>query len=102
VNDEMVIDLSNISYVRKPEEGIGARGAGANFGRVNPEMDLYGLHVPGGGRPTVSVGGFMQGGGYGFTSLLFGMNCDSVMGGADGVGGRSNRDGQRRRARRPF
>jgi FAD/FMN-containing dehydrogenase len=81
VNDEMVIDLSNISYVRiDPKKESALVGTGANFGRVNHELDLYGLHVPGGGCPTVCVGGFMQGGGYGFTSLLFGMNCDSVMG----------------------
>jgi FAD/FMN-containing dehydrogenase len=81
VNDEMVIDFSNISYVRvDPKKESALVGAGANFGRVNPEMDLYGLHVPSGGCPTVCVGGFMQGGGYGFTSLVFGMNCDSVTG----------------------
>lgn len=39
-----------------------------------------GLRVPGGGCPTVCVGGFIEGRGYGFTSLLFGMNCDSAMG----------------------
>jgi hypothetical protein len=34
--------------------------------------------VPGGGCPTVGVAGYMQGGGYGFTSREFGMNCDRV------------------------
>ena len=81
VNDEMVIDFSNISYVRvEPKNESALVGAGANFGHINSEMDLYELHVPGGGCPTVCVGGFMQGGGYGFTSLMFGMNCDSVTG----------------------
>jgi FAD/FMN-containing dehydrogenase len=81
VNDEMVIDFSNISYVRvEPKNESALVGAGSNFGHVNSEMDLYGLHVPGGGCPTVCVGGFMQGGGYGFTSLMLGMNCDSVTG----------------------
>ncbi|MFN2419336.1 MAG: FAD-binding oxidoreductase, partial [Candidatus Limnocylindria bacterium] len=46
---------------------------------INSTLDLYGLHVPGGGCPTVGVAGYMQGGGYGFTSREFGMNCDNVV-----------------------
>jgi len=37
------------------------------------------VHTPGGGCPDVCVGGYMQGGGYGFTSREFGMNCDNVV-----------------------
>ena len=48
--------------------------------QVYAALDLYGLHVPGGGCETVGVAGYMQGGGYGFTSLMFGMNCDHVVG----------------------
>ena len=81
VNDEMVIDVSGIHYVRVDPAGeTAAVGAGANFGQVNAELDLFGLHLPGGGCETVCVGGYMQGGGYGFTSLLFGLNCDNVTG----------------------
>jgi len=81
VNDEMVIDVSGIAYVRVDARNQTALvGAGANFALVNANLDLYGLHVPGGGCDTVGVAGYMQGGGYGFTSQMFGMNCDQVIG----------------------
>ncbi len=81
VNDHMVIDVSGINYVRvDPDARIAWVGAGANFAQINAALELYGLHMPGGGCETVGVAGYMQGGGYGFTSLMFGMNCDHVLG----------------------
>ena len=81
VNDDMVIDVSAINYVRVNPSGRTAYiGAGANFAQVNAALELCGFHIPGGGCETVCVGGYMQGGGYGFTSLLFGLNCDQVAG----------------------
>jgi FAD/FMN-containing dehydrogenase len=81
VSDEMVLDVSGISYVRIDRtKHVAAIGAGTDFGRVNAELDLCGLHLPGGGCETVCVAGYMQGGGYSFTSLMFGMNCDQVRG----------------------
>jgi FAD/FMN-containing dehydrogenase len=81
VNDHMVIDVSGINYVRvDPDARVAWVGAGANFAQINAELELYGLHMPGGGCETVGVAGYMQGGGYGFTSLMFGMNCDQVLG----------------------
>jgi FAD/FMN-containing dehydrogenase len=81
VNDHMVIDVSGINYVRvDPDARIAWVGAGANFAQINAELEVYGLHMPGGGCETVGVAGYMQGGGYGFTSLMFGMNCDQVLG----------------------
>ena len=81
VNDDMVIDVSGINYVRvDPDQRIAWVGAGANFAQINAALELYGLHMPGGGCETVCAAGFMQGGGYGFTSLMFGMNCDQVSG----------------------
>jgi len=81
VNDDMVIDVSALNYVRvDPDARIAWAGAGANFAHVNATLDLYGLHLPGGGCDTVCVAGYMQGGGYGFTSQMFGMNCDQVRG----------------------
>ena len=78
-NDEMIIDMSGICHVLVDPEARTARiGSGANFGQIDAMLDFYGLHVPGGGCPSVAVGGYMQGGGYGFTSLLYGMNCDKV------------------------
>ena len=81
VNDEMVIDVSGINYVRvDPDACIAWVGSGANFAQINATLELYGLHMPGGGCETVCAAGYMQGGGYGFTSLMFGMNCDQVLG----------------------
>lgn len=81
MNDEMVIDVSGINYVRvDPAAQVAWVGSGANFAQVNAALELYGLHVPGGGCETVGVAGYMQGGGYGFTSLMLGMNCDQVRG----------------------
>jgi FAD/FMN-containing dehydrogenase len=80
VNDEMVIDISRINYViveRNKKEAV--VGAGTTFGRLNAILESNGVHVPGGGCDDVAVAGFMQGGGYGFTSMIFGMNCDSVV-----------------------
>ncbi len=79
VNDQIVIDMSGIDHVLIDRGARVARvGAGANFRKLNLMLDAAGLHVPGGGCETVCVAGYMQGGGYGFTSRLFGMNCDKA------------------------
>lgn len=53
--------------------------AGTLFGKLNAVLDPYGLHVPGGGCPDVGVGGYMQGGGYGWTCRMFGIHSDNVL-----------------------
>ena len=78
-NDQIVIDTSRISHVLIDRDKRRARvGPGTNFRKFNLMLNEAGLHVPGGGCETVCVAGFMMGGGYGFTSRLFGMNCDKV------------------------
>ncbi len=80
LSDGMVLDVSGINGIGIDPVAATARiGAGAQFGAINSTLDLYGLHVPGGGCPTVGIAGYMQGGGYGFTSREFGMNCDNVI-----------------------
>ena len=80
LNDGMILDVAGINGIGIDTAAGTARiGAGAQFGPINSTLDLYGLHVPGGGCPTVGVAGYMQGGGYGFTSREFGMNCDNVV-----------------------
>ncbi|MBD1911999.1 MULTISPECIES: FAD-binding oxidoreductase [unclassified Leptolyngbya] len=79
VVDGMVIDISNLNGVFvSPDRTTAVVQAGATLGLVNAELDLYGLHIPGGECATVGVAGHMQGGGYGFTSRTFGLNCDVV------------------------
>jgi FAD binding domain/Berberine and berberine like len=54
-------------------------GPGCNFGKLYQVLETYGLHVPAGECPDVCVGGFVQGGGYGFTSVSYGLNCDNAV-----------------------
>jgi FAD/FMN-containing dehydrogenase len=80
LNDDMVVDVSGINYVKvDAEREVAWVGAGAQFAQVNANLELFGLHIPGGGCDTVAVAGYMQGGGYGFTAPMFGMNCDQVL-----------------------
>lgn len=80
INDDLVIDVGRLDYVCVDAPGkIAVIGAGATFGRVNAVLDSFGLHVVGGSCDDVAVAGFMLGGGYGYTSLMFGMNCDNVL-----------------------
>ena len=80
INDGLVIDLSRLSYaVVDADRRRAVVGAGTNFGHLNAALDDYRLHVPSGGCEDVCVGGYMQGGGYGFTSREYGMNCDNVV-----------------------
>lgn len=80
INSGLVIDVSRLSYVVvDPDRKQAVVGAGARFGHLNVALDTYNLHVPGGGCHDVCVAGFLQGGGYGYTSREFGINCDSVV-----------------------
>lgn len=79
INDGMVIDLSRMNSVHiDPVAKRAVVGGGISFHRLNAALSDHGLHVPGGGCDEVCIGGYMQGGGYGFTSRQFGMNCDCV------------------------
>ncbi|MBK7370082.1 MAG: FAD-binding oxidoreductase [Saprospiraceae bacterium] len=80
VCDGMVIDMSMMKHVHVDVTSQTLTvDAGAAFGDIFPILEQYGLHMPGGGCPTVCVAGYMQGGGYGLTSRAFGMNCDCVL-----------------------
>ena len=80
VNDGMVIDVSRMKSVYvDPATMTATVGAGTNFGTLNAILNSYKLHVPGGACPDVGIAGYMQGGGYGYTSRAFGMNCDNVI-----------------------
>ena len=80
MNDGMVIDTSRLNGVYvDPVRKVVVVGPGTNWGHLNATLADYGLHVPTGICGDVCVAGFMQGGGYGLTSRLFGMNCDNVL-----------------------
>jgi hypothetical protein len=57
----------------------GGDGMIIDFGKLNAVLEPYGLHLPTGECEDVHVSGFMQGGGYGFTSRKFGIQCDHVL-----------------------
>ncbi|MDE1950618.1 MAG: FAD-binding oxidoreductase [Burkholderiales bacterium] len=79
-NDGMVIDTGRLNGVYvDPDRMRAVVGPGTNWGHLNATLADYGLHVPTGICGDVCVAGFMQGGGYGLTSRLFGMNCDNVV-----------------------
>jgi hypothetical protein len=80
VCDGMVIDVSAMdSVIVDPVTKTATVGAGLQFAKFNAHLQSYGLHVPGGGCPTVCVAGYMQGGGYGFTTREFGIHSDNVL-----------------------
>lgn len=80
VCDGIVIDISGLKsvYVDAANQVVWVQ-AGITFADLNPALEFYGMHLPGGGCPTVSVAGFMQGGGYGLTSRTFGIHSDCVL-----------------------
>jgi hypothetical protein len=79
LNNGIVIDLGRLSYAAVDPVRLTVRaGAGTAFTHLNSTLATFGLHVPTGACGDVAVGGFMQGGGYGFTSREFGINCDCV------------------------
>ncbi|MBD8555097.1 FAD-binding protein [Rhizobium sp. CFBP 8762] len=75
-----LIDVSRLNdvVVDVSERTVWA-GPGTTFRKFNAKIEAFGLHTPGGACPDVCVGGYMQGGGYGFTARIFGMNCDQVI-----------------------
>ena len=78
VDNGLVIDMSNFNFVFPQSSDTVIIGPGVRFGDLNRFLSLYDVHIPGGGCSDVRIGGYMQGGGYGFTSREFGMHCDNV------------------------
>lgn len=78
-NEGILIDLSGFGSVMvEPSGEFAWASSGCDFQKINDALQPRGLHVPGGTCPDVCVGGYMQGGGYGFTARVYGMNCDAV------------------------
>ena len=84
-DDAMVLDTSRMQYVHlSAAQGEGDLpvahvGAGSQWGYVSAVLDSHGLHVPGGACESVCIAGYVQGGGYSFTSRMYGMCCDNVL-----------------------
>ncbi|APG88026.1 FAD-dependent oxidoreductase (plasmid) [Sinorhizobium americanum CCGM7] len=77
--DGFLIDVSRMNEVVVDPANLSAWvGPGTNFRKFNAKLQYFDLHTPGGACADVCIGGYMQGGGYGFTARMFGMNCDQV------------------------
>jgi len=76
----VLIDVSMFNDINiDTNQLVATVGCGCPFSKFASATQQHGLHVPIGECEDVCVGGFVQGGGYGFTSVTFGMNCDNVI-----------------------
>ncbi len=76
----MLIDVSRIKgiYV-DPVAKVSHVGAGVTWGEYNQELNAWGLHNPGGSCSSVGMTGYTLGGGYGYTSMRWGIACDNLI-----------------------
>jgi FAD/FMN-containing dehydrogenase len=77
----VLVDLSSLKgVVVDPVQRRARVNAGAVWGEVDRETQLFGLATPGGRVTTTGVGGFTLGGGYGWLSSVHGLACDNLVG----------------------
>ncbi len=76
----IMIDVKALNDIHIDAEALTATvGCGVEFGTFQQALDHYGLNVPGGECSDVCVGGYVQGGGFGFTAVKYGVSCDNVI-----------------------
>lgn len=79
VDDALVIDIRKFNDVQiDSAQATVTVGAGCTHGVLDASLEAQGLRLSLGAAP-LTVGGFMQGGGYGLFARTLGMNCDSVL-----------------------
>ncbi|NRB03460.1 MAG: FAD-binding oxidoreductase [Rhodobacteraceae bacterium] len=79
-NNGVMIDVKNLNGILIDEDAKTAVcGTGVEFGDFQQALDPYHLNVPGGECADVCVGGYVQGGGFGFTAAKYGISCDNVI-----------------------
>lgn len=80
LDGRVLIDVSRIKGIFVDPDGMTSTvGAGVTWGEYNQELNAYGLHNPGGSCDSVGMAGYTMGGGYGYTSMRWGMACDSLI-----------------------
>lgn len=80
LNGRMLIDVSNIKGINIDRMNMTSNvGAGITWGEYNHELNVYGLHNPGGSCDSVGISGYTLGGGYGYSSMKWGIACDSLL-----------------------
>src|SRR3954468_16386004 len=76
----ILVDLSSMKGVVVDPTTRRARvNAGALWGEVDRETQLFGLATPGGRVTTTGVAGFTLGGGYGWLSGVYGLAADNLV-----------------------
>ena len=79
-NDVLVIDVSRMNSIFIDEDnGIVKIQGGVRNRELYETTGRKGYPFPGGGCPTVGVVGFTLGGGWGYSSRLLGLGCDSLV-----------------------
>ena len=85
-----------------PDRRVARVGPGAVWGEVLAAAAPFGLAPLSGSSPTVGVTGYTLGGGVGWLARKHGFAADSLRARRGRHCRREHRDGERRRARRPF
>lgn len=79
-NDLLVIDVSRIKGILIDEENKWVKlGGGVQNREIYEALGDAGYPFPGGGCPTVGVSGLILGGGWGYSTRLFGLSCDTLI-----------------------
>lgn len=80
VEGGLMLDLRGLNNIFvQPQQRLVHVGPGVQMRDFYRTTHDYGLFAPGVSCPDVPIGGMMQGGGFGFGSRMFGMNCDAVV-----------------------
>lgn len=74
----LVVDMSRMNQVSVGTSTVTV-GAGAKQIDALTTLTPKGLGLPGGSCPTVALGGFLQGGGYGLLTRKHGLSCDRLV-----------------------
>ncbi|WP_304452790.1 FAD-binding oxidoreductase [Nocardiopsis sp. YSL2] len=74
----LVVDVSRLNAVTVGENTADIGPGSQNVDVLNA-LAAHGMVLGGGGCPTVSSGGFLQGGGFGLLTRPLGMTCDSLV-----------------------
>lgn len=76
----LVIDLSGLKSIEVDATRRVARaGSGLLWGEFDNATQKFGLHTPGGRITSTGLGGFTVGGGYGWSSSVYGLASDNLI-----------------------
>jgi len=80
VKDGLIIDVSDIDFVRFDREGMTATvGSGLDSLELFEALGSFGVTLPLATGPSVGVAGLVLGGGFGVTSRKWGLTCDNLI-----------------------